>query len=129
MNLTSNTTIVAFTIDANLFSAKNPINEIKITAKPPTIIPLSGIFIACNIPPSPDSLRAQRAVSLSIATEDEIRVSFCLINILQIYVFTGNSLLRYFPVHEFWFIAISSGVPNATISPPFSPASGPRSII
>lgn len=36
---------------------------------------------------------------------------------------------RYFPVCDFGSLATSSGVPEATIFPPFSPPSGPRSTI
>ena len=39
-----------------------------------------------------------------------------------------NTFARYFPVYDFFSFTISSGVPSATIYPPSSPLSGPRSI-
>ena len=39
----------------------------------------------------------------------------------------GISPVRYLPVSDFGFAMISSGVPSATISPPWMPAPGPMS--
>lgn len=47
-------------------SEKYAINEINITALPPTNSPVKGILSACRIPPNAASLKAQRAVILSI---------------------------------------------------------------
>ncbi len=40
-----------------------------------------------------------------------------------------NMLRRNFPVYDFLFLEITSGVPVATTRPPASPPSGPRSIM
>ena len=40
-----------------------------------------------------------------------------------------NIFLRYCPVYDSEHLAIASGVPLATIVPPLSPPSGPRSMI
>ena len=41
-------------------------SEINITALPPTNKPVNGILNACRMPPNAASLKAQRAVILSI---------------------------------------------------------------
>lgn len=50
-------------------------------------------------------------------------------NILSSAPYFVKYFFRYFPVYEPKVLATSSGVPDATNCPPFSPPSGPISII
>ena len=79
----------------------------------------SAIFSNCCF------LRLEKKFRSAKSSLEKLRKCLLTLQIFYIYNFS----FKYFPVTDFLFFMISSGGPSASNCPPFSPPSGPKSII